>query len=231
MVNLLQAADLHRLLHNGLLCAAKNDNLPMIELVRLEFTAGVDGASGQVLSIATDRYILGVTRAAYDGDDNLVIQLARADAENLVKLAKTSPRVHGRLVHVSVTENGKRAAFAFTTGEALSVEVSGESMPKVRALIPEEPRDAEGQQHFGLSANRIAGLTKILSEDRVGHLSFTFQGEGKPLLVKIGDDFIGALMTGRGHYAFTRPWWFTEPAAEIPDAVKDTSTFVEHSAA
>ena len=81
----MSAGDLHRLLHNALLFAGRDDTLPPLTVVR--WSSG----RRQVISVATDRCVLGVTRADYDGQP-MVLQLVRADAEKLASHAKNRHR-------------------------------------------------------------------------------------------------------------------------------------------
>ncbi len=194
------ATDLHRLLHNALLFAGKDPTLPMIERARLEF--GTD----QVLSVATDRFMLGVTRGDYSGAA-MVVQLDRADVENLAKIAKTRETWEREPREVQIDRTDSLVTFTFTTGESIALTNQDDKFPPWRHLLPSELE--EGERFVGVAPAKLATFTKVLDTDRVASLTVTMQGPERPVLVKVGALFVGLLMPVRGddHGPFERPDW------------------------
>lgn len=202
MGNTMIAADLHRILHNGVLFADKNKSLPMIHVVRLEFTGN------QVLSVATDRFTLGVTRADYAGEEFTVL-LDRGDADRLSKLAKTVKEpAYGERRSVAIERNDKALTFTFSTGEALTLNTVEHEFPKWRQLLPEEVTASEQATYTAVDPVKMALFTKVAkhNDDSVG-ITLTFGKSEGPTLIRIGKHFVGLLMPVRGYQAWERPNW------------------------
>ncbi|MEB4210960.1 hypothetical protein [Mycobacterium sp. 94-17] len=180
----MSAADLHRIMHNGVLFAAKNEHLPMIEAVRLEFS------TDQVVSVATDRFVLGVTRADYSGEA-FTTMIDRGDAERLAKLAKTN----GNTVRdVSIESVGNTLVFVFTTGESVTVTPVDHEFPKYRQLIPTEQRGGVAG-HVAVNPAYLAKFTKVITENP--QLTLSLGAPTKPVGVRVGGDFVGLIMPVR----------------------------------
>jgi HTH domain len=186
-VNTMVADDLHRLLFNGLLMASKDETIPTICKVCLEF--GTD----QVISVGTDKYVLGVTRADYEGEP-MMVQLRRADADKLARIAKTTerpvwPSSDVRSVQIDRTDDvGK---FTFSTGEAITVDDQTDYFPNWQPLIPSEPIIPEGR-HVTVDPAKLATFTKVIGGGPA-QMTMTLQGWDRPVLITIGDSFVGAL--------------------------------------
>jgi hypothetical protein len=127
-VNRMRAKALHTAVSDALNFAASPSlNVPAIATVRIEAT------DGQFVAIATDRYVLGVSRD-YSGEAfSLTVDFD--DAKNLVGMAKTLKRDESsRAVEIDVDEN--RVSFRFSTGEAITVRGVDVDFPRWRLLIP-----------------------------------------------------------------------------------------------
>jgi hypothetical protein len=196
------ACPYYRLLHNGLLFASKDDTLPVLTMVRLEF------GTGQVISVGTDRFVLGVTRADYTGEP-MVVQLGRADAENLVRIAKIAGQHLVPSVQIGRTE--RVVTFAFlSTGETITLNDQSDlyEFPIWRSVFPSEPRE-DAARFVGVDPAKLATFAKVL-DARNTRMIITLTGPEHPVLIKIGASFAGMLMPARvvGESSFEQPDWF-----------------------
>lgn len=207
MGNTLKAADLHRALHNSLLFVGKDATLPMLELVRLEFS------TDKLVAASTDRFRLGVTRADYTGEE-FIAGINRRDAERVAKVAKTSPR-DGRNISrvqaedrsVDIEHDEKTITFVFSTGETLKIELQDYDFPKYRQLIPEERfNDVPGQ--IAVNPTYLADFTKVIDSGFRSYQVALSLGDtpGKPVLVRVGPDFVGLIMPVRAPEGLTWNW-------------------------
>jgi DNA polymerase III sliding clamp (beta) subunit (PCNA family) len=205
MGNTMTATDLHRVLHNAVLFTAPNKvNIPMISAVRLEFSGD------QVLSVATDRFVLGVSHADYTGEEFDVL-IGRDDADRIAKLAKTKPttRNYGEPPRsVAIEHDGNTITFTFTTGEALTINTLDCQFPKFRQLLPSETDEPASPAYTAVDPARLAQFTKVVphSDDEHG-MSVTLTKPERPVMVQVGDHFVGALMPVKGYQAWNRPAW------------------------
>ncbi|MCK5754691.1 MAG: hypothetical protein KAH46_18515, partial [Mycobacterium sp.] len=106
VTNTLTAAALFTAVSDALLFAAPTSaKQPVLEAVRLEFGAG------QLVAVATDRFVLGASRVEYRGAA-FTMMLAGSDAKALAKMAKTGKREEStREVVVEVAEADAAVTF------------------------------------------------------------------------------------------------------------------------
>jgi hypothetical protein len=164
--------------------------------VRLEATESA------IIAVATDRFVLGVSRADYTGEA-FVATLDRAHVETLIKIAKTAKRdAQWREVTVEIVDTVHKyeptaMEFRFTSGESLTVRTSDHDFPKFRQLIPSatllETEDVTPTKLAGFDASKLAQFAKVPGHAR---MSMWIRGT-KPTVVRIGDDFIGLIMPVR----------------------------------
>ena len=208
-LNVMKAAALFTALSYALIFAAPASvKLPLIEAVLIEAT------SGQLLAVATDRFTLGVSRADYTGAA-FTLTLSAEDAKTLARMAKTARSAAGwRDVTITLADDGG-AEFRFTGGESMTVRSRSEEFPKWRSLIP---ADDSGMGAVGIGRGynpaRLAKFAKVRPDERGRRMVLLATSPGQDRIgltvVKIGEDFIGAIMPERpagGTEDYTRPFW------------------------
>ena len=85
MGNSMKAADLHRVITEAKTFAGRDATLPMLQNVRVEAT------ETQLVAVATDRFLLGASRADYAGEA-LTVSIEGQQVDALLKMAKTASR-------------------------------------------------------------------------------------------------------------------------------------------
>lgn len=241
----LAASQLHALLSPVLPFADKGDTLPILEAVQVR-------SSGEYLyATATDRYRLGVQRVKVDNlPEGLDFVLSRATVRGILALHKPSRRdgdpeltitvfthveernypSEGTKVRVAdrVTVSGG-GSFGFLDSSTSWPVVSGE-YPKVNGILREAAERAskvpEGVVGAAFNPAYLADF-RLAQPPHSTTPMVLFVGSGRlATLVRIGDDFIGAIMPVR--WAADRATdeldeaWNTAlgvPATEEPKAV------------
>jgi hypothetical protein len=217
------AAALHRFLSDVIPFAGKDDTLPMLTAVHIES----DGK--RLIAVTTDRFTLGVSRLDIDandpghadhGGDAQTFNLSRSDVDMLLRVSKTASREAGKRA-VSISRNpGGTIDFMFYSGEMVAIKPFDVEFPRWRQLIPasgaEIPRAATG-----FNADYLARFAKVAGDDRTLR-AYTFDNihgyvdEGttrknqQPIIVRIGDSFVGAIMPVRlaePQRVYQRPDW------------------------
>ena len=85
MGNTMKAADLHRVIAEAKNFAGRDATLPMLQNVRIEAT------ETQLVAVATDRFLLGVSRADYAGEA-FTVSVEGQQVDALLRMAKTAKR-------------------------------------------------------------------------------------------------------------------------------------------
>lgn len=187
-----KADDVARILSNALAHAGKDDNLPVLNAVRLECEAGT------LTAVATDRYSLGMdTAQLVEGSDTFTFLVGRDDVNRIVKACKE----HGKSWRNVV---GGPTVTLTATADALTLEVPGTSItargeigefPRYRSLIP-DTSDETGTPHIALTASNLLKITKLTTGSKNTPLRFYFTSPTKPVVVRV-DTFVGLLMPCR----------------------------------
>jgi hypothetical protein len=192
VVNSMSAKDLHTVVSDALNFAASTSvNIPAFAAVRFEVT------DGQFVAIATDSYVLGVSRVDYAGAA-FVLTVGIGDAKNLARITKTVKRAEAsRTVEIDIDD--LRVSFRFSTGEALTVTGLDVQYPQWRRLIPstDERMAPAGVVGTGYNPAALAKFSRVRPEERSRRaVLFPTRSECAlaPTVVQIGEDFIGAVM-------------------------------------
>ena len=218
-VNTLKAKALYTALSDAILfTAAKAVGLPMLEAIRLEF------GGGQLIAVATDRFFVGASRVEYSGAAFDML-LEAADAKTLIKMAKTAKRDEGwREVTVEVADADTRpeVTFRFNSGESVTVRGSDLDFPKWRHLIPADNSRMGGIVGMGYAPARLAQFTKVRPDEPGRQIalfpSVTSRGTPGPCAIRVGVNFMGALMPlrpaeGGEEWTYRRADWLSAPAS------------------
>ena len=219
-----KSVDLHRILSDALQFASPAVGVPAIESVRVETTAN-DADTVNLIGVATDRFVLGVSRAVAQGDTGVGFLLSTDDAKNVVRIAKTVRRDEShRRVTVDVdteTLTGPdrgRVTFTFTTGETISVTAMTEEFPRWRPLLtPDHDAMARPASGIGMDPLKVAQFGRIAAAKSAPMQLFPGIGDNgrlKPIHVRIGDDFYGLIMPVRAPgdtnlFTYETPGWLS----------------------
>ncbi len=217
-VNTMTAKALSTALSDALLFTAPTSaKLPMLEALRLEFGAG------QLVTVATDRFALGVSKVAYSGA-SLMVMLAGGDAKALAQMAKTGKREErSRAVTIDVADAGAQLTFRFNSGEEMTVHGVDVHFPTWRHLLPADASRMGGIVGMGYRAAHLSRFTKVRAYEQAAGAqmvvfpSVTSSGLPGPTAIRIGEDFFGLLMPVRppgDEWQFHRPDWLDVAAGD-----------------
>lgn len=213
------AHDLHTVLSDASAFMSADTTLPVLNAVRLETVA--DGDTVNLLAIATDRFTLGVSRATTDGDTGIGVTIGADSVKTVIRMAKTAVRAKSwRRVTVEISDDNRDIAFAFTSGESITVRASDNGeFPRWRQLLPGDDTGMDTvTAGLGLDPAKLAQFAKVGGKNATMQLfaRVTTRGEHKslgPVYVTIGENFIGLVMPKRvpgdgiGFGVFNRPVW------------------------
>lgn len=220
-----KAVELHRVLNDAVTFASRDETLPMVNIVHVEFTD-----AGFMLAVATDRFRLGVSKVdlgVNGSSPTASFNLAVRDVNTLIKLAKTAkPKTakrdkQSRFVWINSAPTGT-VTFKFSDGASLDVVPVDVEFPKWRQLFPESgtqvPRDATA-----FTAEYLASFAKVDGgasqrivmynhDSHHGYNSETRKNQ-RPTTFTIGDNFVGLLMPVKlvddGSRQWVKPVWMT----------------------
>jgi hypothetical protein len=208
MGNTMKAADLHRVITEAKNFAGRDAALPTLQNVLIEAT------ETQLVAVATDRFLLGASRADYAGEA-FTISIEAQQVDALLRMAKTASRdTQWREVTVERRDDNSHnlVDFRFNSGEAITVTPSVHEFPKYQQLIPTTTLLETETRHespvIGFNAANLAKFAKIDG----AHAMRVYPRGDKPTVVLIGEDFAGLIMPVRiaeDHRAYQRPAWMT----------------------
>jgi hypothetical protein len=208
MGSTMKAADLHRVITEAKNFAGRDATLPMLQNVRIEAT------ETQLVAVATDRFLLGASRADYAGEA-FTVSIEGQQVDALLKMAKTVSRdTQWREVTIERRgdESHKLVDFRFNSGEAITVTPSAHEFPKYGQLIPTTTQlETETRHESPVIGFNAANLAKFAKIDGARAMRVYPRGD-KPTVVLIGEDFAGLIMPVRiaeDHRAYQRPAWMT----------------------
>lgn len=185
------SGDLARILSDAALFADKDDDFPILNRVHLES----DGS--RLIAFATNRFALGVAAANYVSGAGPVFTgaISLNHAKALLRIAK-------RPANVWIDATGDVITFAFGSGERVSIprQIGGGELPPWRSLL----QDAEWSGAVGMDMGRLSVFAK-LTDAHQAQIKLT--AARKPVLVTIGDRFIGCVMPVRRDDEWSLPDW------------------------
>lgn len=186
-------AAVSRVINAVLAHASTNTDLPVINAVRLE----LDG--DRLLAVATDRYTIAICRASLtDWDDKAkkvkpqAGSLRSADVKRVLDFLKPHRKdvATWKLTDTSLTVT--------VSGASLTVPTADENFPNWRIVLGSVLDHApEPGQQMGFTPRIVSHFQR--SADALGELAMTWQFVSllKPVIVRIGDEFLGLLMPCR----------------------------------
>lgn len=213
----IERADLVRVLTEASLFATKTDDLPILNAVRLEATGT------HLLAVATDRFMLGVSSAEYEGAP-FVITLPMAEVKLILgacklKAGRWKPKdvvdlrvtPKGTLLHVTLDET----VITVPTFQS----ASDFTYPEWRKLLGASTTEVgEVIGTVGINPQYLAKFGKIGRQAK-----FYLRAPNKPVMVRIGDDFVGLIMPIRipddDPKVWTLPEWLDDTAPASAEKV------------
>jgi hypothetical protein len=208
MGNTMKAADLHRVITEAKNFAGRDATLPMLQNVRIEAT------ETQLVAVATDRFLLGASRADYAGE-SFTVSIEAQQVDALLRMAKTASRdALWREVTIERRDDDSHNVieFRFNSGEAITVTPSAHEFPKYQQLIPTTTQlETETRHESPVIGFNAANLAKFAKIDGARAMRVYPRGD-KPTVVLIGEDFARLIMPLRveeDHRAYQRPAWMT----------------------
>lgn len=200
--------DLVRVLTEASLFACKSD-LPVLNSVRLEATGT------HLLAIASDRFVMGVSSARYEGRP-FAITLPMAGVKLVLGACKLQvgwkPEVDlrvtpkGTLLHVTIAET------------VVTVPTFQEfPYPDWRKLLSESNEATEAVGAVGLNPQYLAKFGKIGTKG-----SFYLQSPSRPVKVRVGETFVGLIMPlhlrdENAAAAWELPEWLLAPEDSVTE--------------
>lgn len=184
--------DLNRGLTTALTFAGKDETLPMLYGVELAIH------KGKLIIAATDRFRVGLVKLSppdLKGADGRIGFLERAAASRILKLIGGGT-ARSKLLEVVVTVTDRELTVD-SPGEAkLTVPLKDEAFPRYRHILEESLAREGSLESWNVNMSYLADFKAAVwgSGDRATVRASAF---GKPIIVAIGDHFIGVLMPVR----------------------------------
>lgn len=217
-----KAVDLYRIMSDAMQFASPAIGVPAIESVRIESSPN-DAETVNLIGVATDRFVLGVSRVVGNGDSGIGFTLSTTDVKNVLKIAKTVRRDESwRLVTIETTDaetmpDRGRITFTFTSGETITVNAIDADFPKWRQLLaPDTDAMARPAVGLGVDPLKLAQFARVAAAKGSPMQLFpgiAEDGRLKPVHVRIGDDFYGLVMPVRAPgaqlFTYETPAWLS----------------------
>ncbi|QSB14829.1 DNA polymerase III subunit beta [Natronosporangium hydrolyticum] len=153
------------------LAAGKDETLPMMTGVRIEFNGG------NLALLATDRYRLALREIDWQPDDPQLSANALVPAKILADTAKTLGPIGGELVVALAADGVGEGMIGFEAGERRTTSrlLDGANYPPVRNLFP--------ANHAAQATVSVATLTEVVRRvslvgERTAPVRLSFSGDG-----------------------------------------------------
>lgn len=200
----MKAHELHTILNDAVRFASTDDTIPQITVVRLE-TFGTN-----IVAVATDRFVLGVSRADCEGD-SFAATISAHDVKNVLKIAKTVRRDYTSR-HVGIDHNADQSTvtFMFNTGESITVNTSDRDFPNWQRLLNISSDSSAGVGFISVNQSKLSVFTGVRGGKET--MRAYVREPNKPIIVTVGDSFVGLLMPVRVpdlDYVYSPPAWLT----------------------
>ena len=205
-MNTITASALYHVITEAMICAGRDDSLPMLTCVKLETTAG------QLIAVCTDRFRMGVSRAPIEGTDTIDMLIDGKQAKTLAALLKPQRgrfAVEHKVEIESVGEPGSythKLKWSCTNGTSGTIDTVDAGFPKWRGLIgpASEHGDEITDNHETPDAYRFRCNPKYLAEfakaarGQADYMTVEpMMGSNRPIAIRVGEHFLGLLMPVR----------------------------------
>lgn len=198
------SSDLHRLITTATLFAGNDDTLPMLKCIR--FIA--DGKN--LISVATDRFMVGASRAPMVTAEPFEFLLDREQAKIISDIAKPGRR-HWRILDratLTLTPKGKKLNVSFAVQDiTVGVPTKDLDFPKYSQLFKKQDPDNPGLPFIAVNPNYLAKFGKVATLLNDHQMGMTFTKPSRPIQVNIGQDFCGLIMPVRSAESAEVPTW------------------------
>ena len=184
------AADLYNALKTVMVFAGNDDTVPVLTAVRLES----DPLTGLTLT-ATDRYTAGRVTLFYAGAP-IDVLIGRREITAALPILKGMISGKGQNVaSVAIEVGGGMVRFVGLDGSSVTVFTMEGEHPKVTHLFPTEDKPSLNTP-VALDPAYLARFAKVTRAAREP-MRLWFHGARSPVLVKIGENFVGLIMPVR----------------------------------
>ena len=204
----INSADLHRVTKEAELFAGKDTGLPALAAVKYEVVE-----HGLIVT-STDRFVVGFNRVDIDqdavtDDTGLVFFLAPPERKSL--LAWLAPRKTARnSTPVRVHYYDGTVEVSDSDGNRVQVVTADVQYPNVAYVIPRnDVLEGDVSSVVSIDAMKLALFAKVKNSFNAVFMRNTAK-EHAPIVVRIGDDFIGMVMpTHMGSQETKIPAWLS----------------------
>lgn len=183
--------DAHRWFKASLVCAGKDDTLPMLTHVQLKHVGNT------LLLTSTDRFRLGVVRieALEDVPTFEPMILNGKDVKQAATVLK-AVNAGTREVPVTFTIEDREITYRRADGIGGVIRIEDVDFPGVDRLLT-MPNCEDDLFPFEVNSTYLADFAKVRFETRDNIGIYPGTGPGKPVRVKVGNHFVGLIMPVR----------------------------------
>ncbi|OFB37937.1 hypothetical protein BA059_16700 [Mycolicibacterium sp. (ex Dasyatis americana)] len=184
----LMTSDLVRILKDASLFASSDNLLPIINAVHLTVR------DGGLLAFATDRFILGASKAPVEEPGDLEVALTLRQVKTVLQLANSFKQAFST---VALKVEAKKFHVAFTSGESLALPVELDDGPQLSwlTLLSTPAKDDSPAKAMDVNPQLLARFARVTGGPR--RMRLWFSGANKAMRVSIGDEFVGLIMPVR----------------------------------
>lgn len=219
----LQTNELVRILKEAALFAHSSPDIPVVNAVHVE------ARGGQLVAVATDRFVLGASKTELDEPGQFLAALSLRQVKTITQLAGAGKQCFSTVV---IDADDKQVKVAFSSGETLTLpaEVERGAHTAWLKLLDSVP-DCEPSKAMDVNPQLVAKFARLQGA-RASRMRMHFFGHAKPIRVSVGDSFVGLVMPVRMPDEVSMDWavpeWLREPpkptsAARKSRAKKSTS--------
>lgn len=205
--------DAHNALKASLVCAGKDDTLPMLTCIEMTHEGS------DIILTSTDRFRLGMLRVtAKSGEGFPDFEFGQtildgADVKRAAAILKPSKAAE-RNVEVTFTLDESGLRYQTNDGVGGVIRVTDHEFPKVRQLITAPtPEDEVTDPSFTVNLDYLASFAKVRFSKRDDISIYPGSSPARPVRIAVGDHFIGLVMPVRSEVRYAK-WdkWTSKPA-------------------
>ncbi|MFV8169872.1 hypothetical protein [Mycolicibacterium peregrinum] len=184
----LQTNELVRILKEAALFAHSSPDIPVVNAVHVE------ARGGQLVAVATDRFVLGASKTELDEPGQFLAALSLRQVKTITQLAGAGKQCFST---VAIDSDDKQVKVAFSSGETLTLpaEVERGAHTAWLKLLDSVP-DCEPSKAMDVNPQLVAKFARLQGA-RASRMRMHFFGHAKPIRVSVGDSFVGLVMPVR----------------------------------